>query len=99
MKKKNSKRSASSGLNTLMTTQMLAEIKGYKITKEQIEVVEPIYQKVSEILNLDVQTQKSLLPPDKPSIFPPQNKTTIFPLSFLWWIFPLSAVFSAVKSL
>ena len=58
MKKKNSKRTASSGLNTLMTTQMLAEIKGYKITKEQIEVVEPIYQKVSEILNLDVQTQK-----------------------------------------
>ncbi len=58
MKKKNSKRTASSGLNTLMTTQMLAAIKGYKITKEQIEVVEPIYQKVSEILNLDVQTQK-----------------------------------------
>ena len=44
--------------STLMTPDMVQELKDFKVGKEQIQVVEPIYQKVCFLLNLDLETQR-----------------------------------------
>ena len=44
--------------NTLLEPSFLATLKDFKVSREQLRIVEPVYQKVSSILNLDAATQK-----------------------------------------
>ena len=44
--------------STLLTPKMLEGLTEFKVGKEQIQVVEPIYQKVCFLLNLDLETQR-----------------------------------------
>ena len=44
--------------STLLTPKMLEGLTEFKVGEEQIQVVEPIYQKVCFLLNLDLETQR-----------------------------------------